>query len=306
MAPADLQENLVGLTRSPLLDAILDFQFLREMFVRVGQFVLPFNRSRVISSSSMQLVDRSLANAEFNLDRDVGIDIRSLDFAGLGWLRYYAGVYTNEGRDSLFSADLGLLYLARLEILPLGLFDDYTEGDLARSSSPHLSIGASYAFSDRAHLDRITLGSQVGDGGTFSYHSAEVDMLFTYSGFSFMSEFMWRDGWHVAGTGMGMAGNTVRRGVGWYAQAGFLVPDTDFEIAARYGFTVPIQSSGFGTGSGTAERSEVGIGLNYYFHRHAYKLQLDAFRLWDDVDGSDGAAFQHGETRIRLQLQVSI
>lgn len=306
LAPADLQENLVGLTRSPLLDAYFDFQFLREAFFRVGQFVLQYNRSRVVSSSSMQLVDRSLANAEFNLDRDVGLDIRSLDFAGLGWLRYYAGVFTNEGRDSLFPPDLGLLYVVRLEVLPLGLYNDYSEGDLDRTTTPRLSIGVSYAFSDRAHLNRITLGAIPGDGGAFSYHNAEADLAFSYAGFWLTSEVMWRDGWHAPGPDMGTGNNTVRRGLGWYLQVGYLLPMADLEIAARYGFTTPITSSSFGMGSGVAERSELGGGLAYYFHRHAYKIQVDAFHLWGDADFSDGAAFGHGETRIRLQLQLTI
>ena len=79
-----------------------------------------------------RLFDR---NAEFTLDRDLGLDIRSKDLFGLDKLRYYAGVYIGEGRNTsnktIGAGDQGLLYIGRVEIMPLGSFDDYSEADQA-------------------------------------------------------------------------------------------------------------------------------------------------------------------------------
>ena len=65
----------VILRESPLLSYYLEFDYLRDLTVRVGQYKIPFSRQRVISSGNQQMVDRSIANGEFNLDRDIGIDI---------------------------------------------------------------------------------------------------------------------------------------------------------------------------------------------------------------------------------------
>jgi phosphate-selective porin OprO/OprP len=291
--------------RSPLLDWYLELQHLRELHVRVGQFIVPFNRHRVTSSSSLQLVDRSLSSGEFHLDRDLGIQAYSPDVGGLGWLRYYAGVFMNEGRDGLFGGDLGLLYVGRVEVLPLGLFNDYSEGDLDRSSTPRLSVGVGYAFAHRSHLTQSTVGQPISDGGTIDSHNAEVDAVFLWQGLSLLSEVQLREGWHHAGdpTVTPDATMRARRGVGWFGQAGFLLPDVPVEIAARYGFTLPTGPRGE---SPVAARSELGAGVNVYFHRHALKLQLDVFHLWDDAPGANGAAFERGEQRVRVMLQASL
>ena len=306
-APGDLQVDAHGVPhRTPLLDWYLDFTFLRDLSVRVGQYVLQYNRSRVVSSSSMQLVDRSLANAEFNLDRDLSLDVRSLDFLGLGLFRYYVGISANEGRDSLLGGDTGFLYLARFEVMPMGTFSDYSEGDLARSAAPHLAIGAAYAFGHGSHFDRGILGHAAADGGTFDYHNAEIDLAFVYQGFSFYSELMFRDGTHTSGGLLDDMGNAipmaaVRRGMGTYWQLGYLIANTDLEVAGRYGFVRPV-----GAESGIHEQSELGMGVTYFFHRHAFKLQADLFHIWDDADFSSAQLFDAGETRIRVMLQASL
>lgn len=295
--------------RSPLIDWYVESRHLRELHVRAGQFIVPFNRHRVTSSSSLQLVDRSLASSEFNLDRDLGIQLYSPDVGGMGWLRYYAGLFMNEGRDGLFGADLGFLYVARLEVLPLGLFDDYSEGDIAASSAPHLSIGASYAFANQGHLTQSTIGRLASDGGTFDYHNVEIDAVLQWHGFSLLSEVMFRQGWHRAGPIAVTPDSTMRarNGMGWFAQAGYLLPDTPVEIAARYGFTLPLFDSPTET-SPVSARSELGAGVNLFFHRHAFKLQLDYFHLWSDAPGgpAGGAPFEVGEERVRVMFQASL
>ena len=71
-----------------VLDYYLDFTKNRDIQVRVGQYKISSNRQRVISSGNLQMVDRSIVNSEFSLDRDMGIDIRSRDFLGKNKMRY--------------------------------------------------------------------------------------------------------------------------------------------------------------------------------------------------------------------------
>lgn len=59
-----------------------------------------------------------------------------------------------------------------------------------------------------------------------------------------------------------------------------------------------------------SEESELGAGVNLFFHRHAFKIQLDYFHLWADSPGElyDGnnTAFERGEERVRVMFQASL
>lgn len=302
MQMVEIDGSLVP-TRTPLLDFYYDSRHLRDLGLRVGQYKVPYNRERVISSGNLAMVDRSIANAEFNLDRDVGFDLRSLDFLGLGLFRYYAGVYTAEGRDGFRMDDLGLMYLGRIEVLPFGTFDDYEMVDFRREKRARLSIGVSYAFVDQSPGNRGILGAVPRDGGTTDYHNVEADLLFQYAGFTLLTEWFWREGRREGGDAVDEMGSPIplelpRNGTGWFAQAAYLFPEIDLELAARYG---RIDRIGGNAETSLGERGELGIALSYYFDRHAYKLQADYFHLWRDHSRMD-----QGEERVRLQLQVSL
>src|SRR5690606_18113427 len=138
--------------------------------VWLGQMKVPFSRQRVNSSSALNMPDRSLVSSEFNLTRDLGVMFTSQDLGGLGGrLAYYAGVFMGEGRNAFNLSDFGLLYVGRLEVRPFGKFDDYSEGDLARSPTPGLSIAGAYAFQDRAHALRGVAGDYPADRGTTDF-----------------------------------------------------------------------------------------------------------------------------------------
>lgn len=302
LAPRDMDwDPQSGPTFTPLRDFYADFTHLRDLSVRVGQYKLPFTRERVNSSGELQFPDRSLVNAELTLDRDLAIDLRSRDFLGMGWLRYYVGVASGEGRDSGFGADLGLFYFGRVEVLPLGMFEDYEQADLDRNTQPRLSMGLSYAYLDEAPRMLAARGALPQDGGTTDANTVAADVLFKWLGFSFFAEMIWREGWRNPGGATDEMGNPLpitppRNGIGVLLQTGLLIPGTDLEIAARLGLVHPIG----GAGTSMRERGELGGGLTYYFGRHSYKLQLDYFHLWEN------GAFEDGTEQIRLQVQVAL
>ena len=59
-----------------ILDAVIKWNFHENLVLWIGQTKLPGNRGRVISSANLQLVDRSLLNKRFNIDRDMGVQLR--------------------------------------------------------------------------------------------------------------------------------------------------------------------------------------------------------------------------------------
>lgn len=303
VSPSDMDVNEEGIpTRTPLLDYYLEFRQLRELSVRVGQYVLPFRREREISSGSLAMVDRSLLNNEFGLDRDVGLHLFSSDLFGLGLFRYWAGISAAEGRDAGLGTDLGFAYLARFEVLPLGMFDDYTQTDLARRTQPRLAFGLSYVFIDDAPGNRGITGRHPADGGRTDYQLATADMLFKWAGLTLEAEVTLRFGSREPGGGVDPMGNPIpveppRDGIGWFVQADYLFPgDVNLDIAARFSMLEPIgdaDSTSFPT------RRELGIGVGWYFHGHELKLQADYFHLW-----SEDIAM--AEDRVRLQLSASL
>lgn len=251
-------------------------------------------------AGSWQMADNSTASYEFTLNQDMGVQVSSPDLGGLGRLRYYAGVFMGDGYGWYKPSDLGLTYAGRFEVLPLGMFQDYTEADFERSLEPKLSLGVAYAFSDRDHQTRAIGGTSFADGGTMSAHNLTADLVFKWAGLSLLGDFYLRDGWRHAGKSTQMDGTPIpvqaaRNGIGWTAQLGLLMPRTRVEVVGRSSGQRPHKS----LPTSLARLDEAGTGFNYYFFRHALKLQLDYLRTW-------GPALPTGRgDQVRLQLQAA-
>jgi hypothetical protein len=215
-------------------------------------------------------------------------------------------VYGGEGRNTRGAYDLGLMALARLELLPFGMFDDYKEGDLKRSDKPLLRLGIGYARLENARANRGILGSAPSDGGTTDIKSLTADAVFKMSGCSATVEGMMRQGTRTAGdatavddaTGVeGLAAvEAPRDGLGAMVQAGYVLPGVDLEFAARVGLIRPM-----GDDTSLSASDEYGGGVSYYFADHPFKLQADYFRLGEEA--ADGST--NFENRVRVQLQAS-
>lgn len=284
-----------------VLDYYLDFTKNRDIQVRVGQYKISSNRQRVISSGNLQMVDRSRVNSEFSLDRDMSIDIRSRDFLGKNKMRYVLAVSTGNGLNNPQFTDFAMVYLVRFEYLPMGIFRDYSEVDFARTK-PRLSLGTTYSFFDNANRVRGMVGSTFADGGTADYHFVYADAMFKARGFSALTELAFRTGTRKIGDitvdeeGNPITPTNPRNGLGWMLQAGYLVPSTRFEFAAR-GALIKANSKR----SATSLNDSYGttFSLSYYFARHPFKIQADVSQLWED-------SFKDGSTVFRLQLQASL
>ena len=311
-SPRDMQNDLPNepgsIRRNPLRDIKIEIDRLRDFNLSFGQFKTPFSRQRMLSSSAMNLVDRSIVNAEFNLDRDIGVQLNSKDVGGLGHrLAYYAGVFLGEGRNSFDLSDFGMLYVGRLEVLPFGKFEDATEGDIDRSRKPGLALAGAYAYHDRAHAARGVVGDYPADHGTTNFHHMTADILFKWRGLSLVTAVHLRKGFNrknggaVDDTGAPIDTVAARSGLGWFGQLGYVVPKIPLELVGRYGLVRNI----YGAKSSMISADEAGGGLNWYFVGHDLKLQVDYFRLWDATMGATPAeALRHGTDRMRIQLAL--
>ncbi len=276
VSPRDMGTSPDGPRFTPVLDWALEFSKLRDLQFRVGQYKLPYSRARMQSSGDLQFVDRSIADGEFNLNRDVGFDLHSDDLFGLDHLGYYAGMFLGEGRDAYRATNFEVVYLARLEVFPFGTYDeDDTESDLTRERVPRMSMGFAYAFVDGALFERGTNGSRPEGGGTTDIHNATADTSFKFGGATVFAEAYLREGNRRAGPSLPATGlSPARNGYGWNAQAGYLWGPQPFELVGRFGETRPTGDSLL------PRRRQPTVALGYYFFGHAVKLQLDYSPSW--------------------------
>ena len=284
--------------RLPLRDAWLNWSGLRDLNVRFGQMKVPHDRQRVISSSSLQFPDRALATIEFNLDRDVGLQLFSNDLGGADHrFGYNLAIFGGDGRNRT-GTNYGLLYVARLAYLPFGKFDDFIEGDLTRNAEPRLALAVSGAYNQKTVRARSTLDSTY-RLGAYDYLHATADAMFKYRGFSFLGQFFYRD---VLGTRERVDATnpaspvteTSRTGFGYFGQAGYMMNE-NLEAVARFSEVRPLQ----GVPTGISFEGELGGGLNWYVHQHNFKFQADYFWLYR-------GSFEQGRHQFRFQAQFAL
>src|SRR5690606_25951449 len=174
-----------GNTANIVLDAYAEWNFYRKWSLRFGQAKLPGNRERIISSQDLQFVDRSEVNNNFNLDRDVGLQIlfksEYVNFTG-AWSM-------GEGRNIIVDNHGGYAYTIRGEYLPFGSFTDdgdYFGADLARDENPKRSIGLVFDFNEGASRQMGQLGDFLTE--TRDLRTWFADVHVKYRGFSTLIE----------------------------------------------------------------------------------------------------------------------
>jgi hypothetical protein len=281
----DMESDL----RIPLRDARINWAFSRDAELMAGQMKVPFNRQRTTSSSALQIMDRSLSNGELNLDRDVGVLLRSGDLFGWGErLGYEVGVFGGDGRNRTTDRG-GLLYVARVELAPLGPLLGDEEADLQHSPL-RVNVGLAAAYNAGTRRALSTHGGTFVHGVT-DYTHAGADLAVRWRGASLNAELLMRRAADEVLTdevdGMPVS-ELTRSGWGYMVQGGYLLTDT-FELTGRYSAAKPLGVSAI------EDAWEAGGGISWYIHEHALKLQSDYMRL--------GGADSKGAHQARLQLQ---
>lgn len=265
-----------------ILDAVVKWNFHENFELWFGQTKLPGNRERVVSSGNLQQVDRSLLNSRFNIDRDLGIQLRHhFNITDKFIVKEIFSISQGEGRNITTGNLGGHQYTTRLEVLPFGNFSgegDYTGADLKRESSPKLAIGATYDFNNNAVKNRSNQGSyMVTDTGFYetNINTLFIDAMFKYNGFSLMAEYADRDAKdpfakNSDGT---LTGDIVQVGKGLNLQTGYLFK-TNWEVSGRY---TNIQLDKAITGKDT--ESQYTLGVSKYIVGHKLKVQTDISHL---------------------------
>ncbi len=275
--------------------------------LRLGQWKIDYNRERVDSSGRQQFVERSIANRIFTIDRQVGAQIRGRLFKETpADLRYWAGVFTGEGRG-VRNDDEDLMYMGRLQWNFLGRDLKWRQTDVERTKKPTGSL----SFSAATNTGRCTRWSSSGCGnlsgfaspatasdGQYKVEQVSQGFAFKYNGLSIQEELHWKS---IDDT----ANNTTSDLTGGYVQAGYffheLLPSIpkELEFAARYAFVNEPNSGNIAIDN---TREEFTLGANWFFAGHNNKVTLDYSHLTLD----DGVANRDvNDDRFRVQWDVS-
>lgn len=179
-----------------ILDAVIMWHFAENWELWAGQTKLPGNVERVVSSANLQLIDRSMLNSRFNIDRDLGLQLRHKSDLGGGFLmREKLAISQGEGRNVSEGNEGGLQYTGRLELLPFGTFKskgDYVQADLKREETPKLMVGFTYNYNQNAVRERSGLGDYMfkSDG---SLYETNVTTLFADAMFKYQGSLLWQN-----------------------------------------------------------------------------------------------------------------
>lgn len=265
-------------------DASVIYAVTDRLSLSFGQSKLPGNRQRIASSGEQQLVDRSIVNRAFNLDRDFGVQARyqfgheeHSHFALIGSLSSGGGRNANARRAAY------LARIAKIEFLPLGSFKnngDYSESDLAFEETPKTSFAAYWAEFKGIQRAGGTILNEFSDPSQIrGFQTFGIDTVTKYRGWSLSGEYIRKQmsGAAITATSFKSTPSSTTlpiAGTGYLAQVGYLFRQ-NWEIAGRW--AVVDSKSGL-TVSRIDRQTQWTLGTNHFLNGHRMKIQMDATR----------------------------
>jgi phosphate-selective porin OprO/OprP len=282
-----------------ILDAVLKWNFSGNFVLWFGQTKLPGNRERVISSANLQQVDRSLLNSRFNIDRDMGFQLRHhFNLTDTFLVKEIFSMAQGEGRNITTGNIGGHQYTTRIELLPFGNFaskGDYKGSDLKFEEDPKLALGFAYDFNNNASKTRSNQGSyMLNDMGFYSTNISTlfIDAIYKHKGFSFMAEYANRDAKDplAKNSDGSLTGDEVQIGHGLNIQTGYLLSKT-VEVSGRY-TNISLDKNI----TGKSAENQYTLGLSKYIAGHKLKVQTDL--SYTDI------GFKTNQLLYRLQVDI--
>ena len=262
-----------------ILDAYVRWNFYKNFTLQAGQGKLPGNIERVISSGDLAMVDRSILNSKFNIDRDLGLQLHHhFKLSEKFIVKEIFAISQGEGRNITAGNLGGHQYTGRVEVLPFGNFKskgDYRGADLEREQTAKLLVGVVYDLNNDAVKSRSNQGSylETADG----FYQTDVSTLFfdahfKYRGFSIMAEYADRDADAplARNADNSLTGAVVNIGNATNVQMGYVLP-SNVAITGRYthiNFDEIVSSKN--------KITQYTLGLSKYVAKHKLKIQTDA------------------------------
>ena len=289
------------LGRSNLLDFRVMIEKWEWLNLKLGQWKVEFSRERRISSGGQQLVDRSILNRNFTVDRQQGVELygRLRDKGALDF-SYWAGVFTGTGRGARDNDDKNLMYFGRLQWNFLGEALGFKSVDFEIHQKPAAIIAVA-GVTNRSSFTRFSsagggalAGFEEQNPGQYRMNQVNLETALMYKGLSWQSEFHTKE---IVDHFNNKQTSTL---TGYYLQAGYLAHQSinwwpePLEIAARYAHYDPSEVSDYNL-------DEVSLAFNWFFKQHKNKLSMEV----SNFDYETPQTNVENEWRFRVQWDIS-
>lgn len=267
--------DLASAGNSKMLEqAYMKYRVFDELQVLGGQTKVPFSRQYLVSTGSLEFVDRSPATKAFAPTYDTGAYLSGKLFNGI--LNYDVAVVGGAGQTTFRSTNDNAL-AARIVTNPLGDFA-YSEGDPDTTGKPLFTLGADIYYNT---LARSGTGFETNNDGyaqssgwlgknAANFNALEkvrITMLSADAAFKWMGAFL--QGEYYWGQGDGTWTDKTVFAQGGYGQLGYCILPGRLETAVRFSTWDPNRSVG------NDLQSEIIGAVSYYFRKHNLKLQAD-------------------------------
>ena len=256
------------------LTATLAFERYDVLRFKLGQWKVEYSRERSVSSGGQQMMDRSIINRIFTLDRQMGASLYgNIDRGGMANFNYWLGVFNGSGRGDYSNHDGENMYTGRLQWNVLGEPVGFKNSDIKRTATPKaaLAIAAAkfksqftrFSSSGAGNLTNFDEGE---DEGQYDIQQFVIDGAYFYKGFNAQAEYHEKEIVNVARDNI----ETTLRG--YYVQAGYFLYESfkwwpePLELAARYATYKP------NTSEADDSFDEKSVALNYFFDGHNNKI----------------------------------
>ena len=270
---------------------------------KTGQWKFEYSRERSVSSGGQQMLDRSIINRIFTIDRQQGAAIYgNLGSQHIPNVSYWLGVGTGNGLGSNKNDGGAPLYYGRVQWNIAGEDFGFNASDLTFSKSLNASMAISFSTNESAFTRFSSSGGgqlesfEEGIDNQYEIDQHNIDFALMYRGLSAQGEFHKKNISDSAGVQ-----NTDTEYTGYYVQAGYLGHarfnwwPKPLEIALRYATYEEVDNSN------DERHVEKALAANWFFNGHRNKLTADITQF--DIEQATLATVD--ETRFRVQWDVT-
>lgn len=282
-----------------LLDSYLNYKFMDEIQILVGQTKARNTRSYLISDGALMFVDRAPYVTKIAHGYDIGAILHG-DIAK-GLVQYDLGVSNGDGQTNAVSNNDNM-FTSRVVVNPFGKISG-DEPDLDKGKKPLLSVGANYLYNTTDYTKStatpavITSGSTAGYAKTFTANLPTGASKNEFNNYGFDAQFKWMGVSIMGEADFVQYENNVtkvtKRALGYLAQAGYMITP-ELGLAVRYSVYDPDRDK-----TGDLQTEQIG-SVSYYFNKHNLKLQADVANLHNQK----GAAAPQDDMEYRIQAQI--
>ncbi len=256
--------------------------------ITAGHFKPRFSREFLTSSGGLSLVNRNLADAEFRLNRDYGVNVTGTLLEKK--LRIDLGAFNGLADSSSDNTGFRLTVRAQFDLNA----PPATQGDLKKTEKPAFSVGLAYSLENDVYdFDGNGIYDDNGTRLTF-------DWTFYWMGVNVLGAYFARTEQNQKTAGPGDPNEKNRNAAGYSLQGSYFVLPGKLELIAAMSYIEPdVKDPRARRGNSSGWKHESRFGVGYYLKGHSLKIQADYGNIRDRQT--------HGsldDQQVRLQLTL--